>query len=373
MERRDFLRAGFALGAAGLGGTAVLPEIAWADPRHPGGPLRLDSNENALGLAPAARRAVIDGMAEANRYPGARRTELIEALAAKHEVEPANIVLGAGSTEVLQMAVQGFGSPGTTLVIADPTFEDVPSYAEPFEYKLERVPLDIRFAHDIPRMRERAEASGSGALVYICNPNNPTATLTPCREVDAWIESAPEDTYFLLDEAYFEYARDPGYWSSIKWIGEKANVIVARTFSKIYAMAGMRLGYALAHPKAAGQLRRYIAKNNANELALVAGLASLRDEGLVERSLDANDEGRRILYETLEELGLAYLPSYTSFVMHRINGNLESYQKRMREQGILVGRAFPPMLDYNRLSIGRPEEMERFAETLRSFRKRGWV
>ncbi|MEE8521649.1 MAG: aminotransferase class I/II-fold pyridoxal phosphate-dependent enzyme, partial [Gemmatimonadota bacterium] len=151
MERRTFLRAGLALaagaaggagaGAAGLGGISVLPELE-AEPRRSGGALRLNSNENPLGLAPAARRAVIDGIPEANRYPGSMREQLIEALAAKHGVSNESIVLGNGSTEVLQMTVQGMAAPGGRLILAEPTFEDVPWYAEPFTYRLEAVPLD---------------------------------------------------------------------------------------------------------------------------------------------------------------------------------------------------------------------------------------
>ena len=380
MERRNFLRTGVALGAAGLGGVGLLPEIAAADAPHssgrgrPGsGTLRLNSNENPLGLAPNARRAVIGNIGEANRYPDEDETALIAALAEKHAVKPDNIVLGNGSTEVLQMAVQAFGGSDAKLIFADPTFEDVPWYAGPFSYRLEKVPLDSRYAHDIGRMKERAEASPGRSLVYICNPNNPTATLTPCSEIDAWIEEAPDDTYFLIDEAYFEYARDPGYWTSIPMIERRPNVIVVRTFSKIYGMAGMRLGYGIAHADTAERVRRLIAKNNANQLALVAALASLSDPELEDHSLTTNAEGLEILIDCLEEVDLEYLPCHTSFVMHRINGDLDRYRERMKENDVLVGRPFPPMLDYNRVSIGLPEEMGQFTDVLRSFRKKGWV
>ena len=375
MERRDFLRTGLVFGAAGLGGgVAVLPEIALGAPRSdPNGMLRLNSNENPLGLAPAARQAVIEGLDEANRYPRASRTAIIEALARRNEIKEENIVLGAGSTEVLQMAVQALGSPRSPLVVADPTFEDVPRYSQPFPYRLKKVPLDDRFAHDLDRMRERAEAWGGRALVYLCNPNNPTGTLTPSAEIDAWIESAPANIFFLVDEAYFEIVEDPYYWSCLKWIEDKPNVVVVRTFSKIYGMAGMRLGYGMAHPETAAELRRFISNSNANHLASVAGLASLGDPDLVARSREANNRGRQILYDVLAELDLEYLPSHTNFVMHRINGDLSTYRERMYDAGAQVGRPFPPMLEYNRLSIGTPEEMESFAGILRDFRKKGWV
>jgi histidinol-phosphate aminotransferase len=374
MKRRAFLRTGLAAGAAGIGtGIGLLPEPAFSFAPPSGGPLRLSSNENPLGLAPAARRAVIDGIAEGNRYPWESRVELIEELAALHGVGQKNIVLGNGSTEVLQMAVQSLATPDARLILAEPTFEDVPWYCEPFAYRLDKVPLDQNHAHDLGRMREHAAAAPGRALAYICNPNNPTGTLTPSVEVDSWIESAPDDVFFLVDEAYYEYCEDPRYWSCTKWIGDNPNVIVARSFSKIYGMAGMRLGYAVAHPDTADALRRYIGRNNANHLALVAALASLRDSELFQRSRQANSRGMQTLHECLDELGLEYLPSHTNFVMHRINGDLKSYRERMAEGNIQVGRPFPPMLEYNRLSIGSPDEMEQFVEVLRGFRTKGWA
>jgi histidinol-phosphate aminotransferase len=138
-------------------------------------------------------------------------------------------------------------------------------------------------------------------------------------------------------------------------------------------MAGIRLGYAVAHEEAAARLNEFIAKTNANHLVLVAAKAALDDPELITGSRDANARATRTLYDVLEELDLEYLPSRTNFVMHRIDGDLETYRRRMLESGVKVGRPFPPMLGYNRLSVGLPEEMERFAEILRGFRKKGWV
>jgi histidinol-phosphate aminotransferase len=374
MERRAFLNTGLALGAAGF--TVATPSRLYASALHPSvadGPVRLSSNENALGLCPAARQAVIDGIAEANRYPGATRRAVTQALATKHGVAADCIVLGNGSTELLQMMVQATASRRTKLIFAEPTFEDIMEYGLPETYIRHPVPLDQRMAHDIGRMRELAERSWDPALVYICNPNNPTGTLTPCSEINEWIGSAPENVKFLVDEAYFEYANDPDYSSSIRYIMDRPNVVVVRTFSKIYGMAGMRLGYGVAHPDTAKHVAQFSAGTNTNELALRAGLASLDDSGLVSRSLDSNARGVAILRECLEDLGLEFLPSHTNFMMHRITGDLRTYINRMREHEIQVGRPFPPMLTYNRLSIGLPEEMERFAETLKTFRQNGWV
>ncbi len=378
MKRRAFLRTGLAVGVVGAGGATSLPAFLTASPRwrrSPDDPVRLSSNENPLGISPAARRAIIDGLDRANRYPGASKEKLLPVLA-KHlgeGVEVENLQLGNGSTEVIQMVVQSLG-PKVQLVIADPTFEDIPRYAEPFALRLEKVPIRADFSHDIDGMRMAVGRSSGPSLVYVCNPNNPTGTVTSSAEIDAWIEAAPENVHFLVDEAYFEYAAAaPMYWSALKWIHTRKNVVVVRTFSKIYGMAGLRLGYAIAHPEVINRLEPLAGHNNANHVALTAALASLRDPEIVPRSLEVNRTSRGVAHRVLEDLDLAYLPSHTNFLMHRIRGELDVYIDRMKTEGIRVGRPFPPMLSYSRLSFGLPEEMELFAEKLRAFRQKGWV
>lgn len=367
------MAAGLA-GLTGAGGTAALlgsPGIWRVGKTLADGTVRLSSNENPLGLSPSARQAVVDHLVHANRYPGDWSRPLTEALARRLGVETDNLVMGAGSTEVLQMAVQAYQSPRAPMVIAEPTFEDVPRYQRPFAFELVTVPLTPGLGHDIGRMRE---AAGKGpSVVYLCNPNNPTGTLTSSAEIDAWIADAPETTLFLLDEAYYEYADDPGYWSGLEWVESKPNVVVVRTFSKIYGMAGMRLGYGVAHPETAARLRGFICANNVSVLAAAAGSASLEDPALVARSIEVNDEARAIAVETLDELGLEHIPTQTNFIMHRINGDLQAYIGRMREAGVRVGRPFPPMLQWNRLSFGLPEEMDRWADALKGMRAMGYI
>jgi histidinol-phosphate aminotransferase len=138
-------------------------------------------------------------------------------------------------------------------------------------------------------------------------------------------------------------------------------------------MAGMRLGYSVSHPDTAVRLQEFVVQNNPNVLATAAGLASLKDEGLIERSVKVNQDSKAIVHQTLDELGLEYLPTDANFIMHRIHGDLSDYQQRMRDAGLLVGRHFPPMLEWNRLSFGLPNEMDQWASTLRDFRRKGWV
>lgn len=373
MQRRSFLETGLAAAAWGAGVATLAPDLA-AHPRptHRSGPLRLNSNENPLGIAPAARRAVRETMDEANRYPRDRKTELIDALARQHGVTPEHIVLGAGSTEILRIAVHAMMPVGGRLVVADPTFEDVPRYAAAAGLAVEAVPLRPDLAHDVERMAARLGRDGP-AVVYVCNPNNPTGTITPSAEIDALIAAAPAHVQLLIDEAYFDYVEDPAYHSALHWVPARPNVVVVRTFSKIYGMAGIRLGYGIGHPDAIATLDGFATRNSANHFALVAARASLDDREFARASLATNQRGKRTLYDCLDELGLSYVPSHTNFVFHQVVGDLETYIGRMREEGVWVGRPFPPMLRYNRVSIGLPDEMDAFADTLRSFRGRGWV
>jgi histidinol-phosphate aminotransferase len=192
-------------------------------------------------------------------------------------------------------------------------------------------------------------------------------------DVEAWIRRAPENVHFLVDEAYFEFVDSRDYRSLDQLALRNPNVVVARTFSKVYGMAGLRLGYAIAHPETAKSLQAFAAGTNCNHLVLVAGLAALGDKGWVEKSVSSNAQSRQVACGVLEELGLDYLPSHTNFIMHRISGDLQQYITRMADAGIRVGRPFPPMTEYNRCSFGLPEEQQQWAETLRDFRSKGWV
>jgi len=382
MDRRRFLGTSAAwagvAGAAGLG-TAALPERGWArslesaaGPARQEGPLRLMYNENPLGLSPRAWQAVIDARGYANLYPEEQHEKLVNLLARRLGVKPANLVVGNGSTEILQMAIQAAAGPGVPLVLADPTYEDIMVYQAPHAFEVIRVPLDAEMAHDLGKMREIVDGARRPAVVYVCNPNNPTGTITPSRAIDQWIAEAPETTLFLMDEAYYEYADHPDYWSTMKFI-DRPNVVTIRTFSKIFAMAGMRLGYAVTHEDTAARLNQFILTVSTNAFALAAGIASMEDTELVPRSVALNAESKRITEATLDELGLEHLPTQANFLMHRVGGDVRPYNAAMLEQGIRVGRPFPPMDEWNRVSFGLPEHMERWSEAVRGLRRRGVV
>ena len=378
MDRRRFLGTSAAwvgaTGTLGAGSAGVPADLLdrIERRRRQAGPLRLMYNENPLGLSSKAWQAVLDAKDSANRYPVERHERLVALLAERMGVQPANIVVGNGSTEILQVAVQAATGPGVPLVLAHPTYEDVAVYQRPLSFEMVTVPLDADMAHDLGRMRELADGKGRPSVVYICNPNNPTGTITSCALLDEWIREAPETTLFLIDEAYYEYADDPSYWTMAKFV-DRPNVVTIRTFSKIYAMAGMRLGYAVAHESTAARLKEFVLVVGANQFALAAGVASLEDDELIPSSVAMNEQAKAITLATLEELELEHMPTHANFLMHRIRGEVSPYIERMLEAGIRVGRPFPPLLDWNRLSLGLPSEMEQWSEAIKGMRKRGAV
>jgi histidinol-phosphate aminotransferase len=375
MERRSFVRSSLAA-ALFAPGALSLPDLAHGAMRRrsTAGPIRLSNNENPLGMPEAARKAIADAiMTLGNRYPNLNG-EVVTRLAQKLGVARENVVLGNGSSEILQMVVQAMsvGGQNVRVVIPDPTYESVERYATAMGAQVVKVALRADHTHDLDRMRAEARGSSGPVLVFICNPNNPTGTLTPVEPVAEWIRSAPANTWFLVDEAYFEFVKDPGYRTFISEATSRPNVVVSRTFSKIYGLAGVRLGYGVANAETIEKVDRFSAGTNINQFALVAGLACLADDGtFMGQSIAVNDAGRNFIYQTLDQVGLEYLPTHANFVMHRIQGDLAAYITRMREAGVLVGRRFPPMLTYNRVSIGLPEELQVWAGALRKLRADG--
>ena len=382
MDRRGFLRAGISVGAAGAV-SSIFADRRWlgvragslagAPDNAPGAIIRLSSNENALGMGPAARKAIMDGIQESNRYPFAFADAFTKQLAEHHKVPAGCITLGCGSAEILQMVTQAYATSGALILVADPTFESVADYAAPFPAKLVKLPLRSDYSHDIGRMRELAAAHPGPVLVYICNPNNPTGTITNCREIEDWIRAAPTRVTFFIDEAYYDFARDPRFYTFAEHAAKSDNIIVARTFSKVYGMAGMRQGYSISTPATRKRLDAYSTGNGVNYLAMAAASASLRDKDFLKESLATNERSRKILLTTLDELKIGHLPSETNFVMFKLNGKIQDFNKRMAAQNIRVGRPFPPMEDHCRVTLGLENEMKSFCSQLRGFREKGWV
>lgn len=362
LSRRSFARA---LGA-GLGGALVLP-LPLAEASLPFGAapglVQLNSNENPTGPSPRALEALRRTPAP-GRYPDARAEETRRAIAAHHGVAPEQVLLGCGSTEILRMAAMAFLGPERTLVAAEPTFEAVLAYARVPAARPRKIPLTPDSRHDLPRMAAACDASTG--LVYVCNPNNPTGTLVSGEEFARFVAAMPPETVILVDEAYHDFVEDPGYRSATEWLGHAENVVVARTFSKVYGLAGMRLGYGLASAPRIRAMRAQHLWDAANAAVLDAALASLGDAAHVVEQRRLNRETRDWLCSELEVEGRRVIPSQANFVMIHLGRDAGPVIDGFRERGILVGRRFPAMPDWLRVSIGLRREMEAFLASLRA-------
>jgi histidinol-phosphate aminotransferase len=323
----------------------------------------LDSNENPYGPSPRALAAMGRAQAVAARYQDAKEVELAEALARLHSVRPEQVVLGCGSGEVLKMADAAFLGPDRTVVAAEPTFEAVFDYAQVTRAQAVKVPLSAGHRHDLDRMAAACDASTG--LVYVCNPNNPTGTIVSGDELLAFCAKVPPETAIVLDEAYHHFVEDAAYRSGLELLGRHENLVVVRTFSKIYGLAGMRLGYAVASPARARALRAHGIWSNANAAVLEAALALLGEPGHVERIRLTMNATRRWLVEELHREGRRTIPSQANFVMIDVGTDVGTLGAAFLARGLRVGRRFPALPTFLRVSIGTDGEMRAFLAALR--------
>jgi histidinol-phosphate aminotransferase len=319
--------------------------------------VRISSNENPYGPSPAALQAIRDALPLSNRYTFDAESKLIADIAKFHGVAADQIVLGAGSSEILRIAAEAFLSDKRPLVQADTTFEAISNHARAAGAPVRQVPLNGRFEHDLPRMLEAARGAG---LIYICNPNNPTATITPVKALREFIAAVPSDTYILIDEAYHHYASSPDYATLIDHVPRHPNLIVMRTFSKVYGMAGLRCGYSVAQEATTRRMREFETPINVSVLTIAAARASLADARYAAEQSALNAQTRSWLRNELRNK--RFLPSETNFVMIDTGREVAPLIRSLRERGVFVGRVFPTLPHHLRVTIGKPEEMQRFVE-----------
>ncbi|WP_311747928.1 pyridoxal phosphate-dependent aminotransferase [Proteus penneri] len=385
MNRRSFLTSSSLV----IGGLSLSSFVSSAYANEPlknklvfnaENPLLLNFNENSLGMSQKAKQAIIDALPNAFRYPDDARSALISELGKEFKLSDKHITLGNGSSETIQAAVQFVANKAqkegkaVQLIVPDPTFNYAELYAEPLGVKIVKVPVDNTLAFDLTTMQKKAQEFDGISMVYLCNPNNPTAMLTPSAELSNWVKSAKENVFFIIDEAYAEFVSTPEFISAISLVaaGYK-NLIVARTFSKIYALAGLRVGYGVAVPEVISQIDSFVSIDNTNTTGAVAALASLKDKAYVEYSRKSIDVSRQIVVDALKEMNIEYAPSHANFIFHKVKGDVKTYQNRMKDANIMVGREFPPALGWSRLTLGTPEEMSYFVATLKEFRTKGWI
>ncbi len=357
LSRRDFAQL---IGASAA--LAALPRVAIAKTPLPARAVRLSANENPYGPSPLAMEAMRNAIGVASRYPDDEVDELIAAIARLHSVSEDQIVLGDGSSEILKLTAQAFTNPGRKLVTAEPTFEALENYARAAGADTVRVALTSSYAHDLAKM----SAVSNAGVIYVCNPNNPTASITPRQAIRAFLDAVPATTTVLVDEAYHHYAESPDYESVMPLVASHSNLIVARTFSKIFAMAGVRAGYAIAQKELAARLRTQQAWDSMNVIALTAARASLGDTKHVADGRRRNSETRRDTVAALKGMGFEVIPSEANFIMINTRRHVKPLIASMREGGVRVGRLFPAMPEHLRVTIGTPEEMQRFMEAFKS-------
>jgi len=363
ISRRTFAGTlGFAVGATLLDTKLARTAAAAARGSETIGPILLNSNENPYGPSPKALEALLAANPLTNRYPDDAEDAMRAAIAKHHGVSPEQVVLGCGSSEILQMADLAFTGPGRKAVAAAPTFEAVLNYARVLRAEPVTVPLTPDFRHDLPKMA--AACQGGAGLVYVCNPNNPTGTIVSGDELASFAARVPSSTAILVDEAYFHFVEEPSYRSGLELIAKHPNVVVARTFSKIYGMAGLRLGYAVGSKERIQQMAKYATFSNANSAVLAAALASLSDPGLVPRQRALLNDVRRSLVAEMARQGRRTIPSQTNFLMIDVGGDVAPVIKAFRERNILVGRKFPALPNWLRVTIGTPEEIRVFVAAL---------
>ena len=383
LNRRGLFKAsGAVLGAVAfsdlISSTAYAREVFVPSEKTP---LLLNFNENAIGMTPAAKEAVQKCLSSAFRYPDALRSSLTDALATKWSVTQDHVLIGNGSSEVIQGAVQAIAQLASRskkpvqLVVPDPTFNYAEIYASAQGIPVVKVALKAPgYGFDLQEMRQKVRDFPGVSIVYLCSANNPTATITPAVLLEDWYKNSSKDTYFIVDEAYAEFVTDPAFKSAISMVkGGNKRIVVTRTFSKLYALAGLRVGYGLAHPDLASQINGFMAIDNTNAAGAAAALASLNDSVFVEKSLQSTNLSRKIVTDALTELGLRFLPSQANFIFHEIKGDHQTYKDRMAAAHVFVGRAFSPIENFNRLTLGTPDEMRAFVTVLKSFRQKGWI
>jgi histidinol-phosphate aminotransferase len=364
ITRRNLLRNV----AAGTVATAALPSLAdlafselipASRASAPGGPIILSRNENAYGPSQKVISSMQEAVGFANRYPDPAVSALHERIAKSHSIMPEQLVLGCGSGEILNIAAAAFLGPGKKLITGLPTFESIGRAAKTLSAEAAEVPLTKSYSHDLEAMLARADASTG--LIYICNPNNPTGSLTPRKDLEEFIRKLPATTAVLLDEAYHHFVgATPDYASFIDKPMNDERVIVARTFSKVFGLAGIRVGYAVGAPEKMKSLAARRLQEGLNAVGARAALVAYDDVEYVQMSEKRNAADRQEFFNQAKARKVQGIDSYTNFAMLQTRRPALDVIAHFRKNNIEIARLFPSMSTFVRVSFGTPPEMKEF-------------
>ena len=357
-SRRDFLKILGVGAAAGMSAESVRA----SSPQSSGGPIRLDNNEGAYGPSEKVVEAISLATNEVNRYPAGSAYELAERIARSHNISPDQVVLGAGSTEILRMASCAFLGAGKQLVQASPTFPALEFYAHSTGSEVISEPLNRWFYHDLDAML--AHAGARTGMMYICNPNNPTGSITPRVELEKFISRLPSSCYILIDEAYHHYAgRSSSCTSFLDQPLNDRRIIVSRTFSHVYGLAGLRVGYGIASPELAPRMRAFATAAGVSTLSARAAIAALDDTASVWEFVKRNSDDRQEFYNQALSRLLKPLDSHANFVALDTFNPANMIIQHFRSNNILIAPVSLLLDTWIRVSLGKPEEMKAFWQT----------
>ena len=325
--------------------------------------IKLASNENPLGPSPVALDAMRAALENIALYPEGSCFELRQALAKHLDVEPDMLTFGAGADEVIRELGVVYLENDDEIVQGNPTFSQYEGASDVMECPVQRVPL-ADWTHDLKPML--AAVNERTKMLFIANPNNPTGTIVNADQVEALMDGLPERCLLVLDEAYYDYVDDPAYTRSIEWVKQGRNVIALRTFSKIYGLAGLRIGYGIAPKSIIDLLERVRLPFNVNSIAQVGGVASLSDPGQVTRSREQNRRSKEYFYAELDKMGIAYTPTQANFVWIDVARDCREVFLALLKKGVIVrtGDVFG-CPTHIRVTTGTDEQSERFIKTLR--------
>ncbi len=323
--------------------------------------VKLASNENPLGASPKALAAMRAALDEVSRYPDGNGFELRMALAKMYGVAAERIVLGNGSNDVLEMAAHAFLAPGASAIYSQHAFAVYPLATQATGATGVEVPARD-FGHDLDAMARAVR--GDTRVVFVANPNNPTGTWLAPDALHSFLRRLPADVLLVLDEAYYEYL-DPGLrGDSLKWLEQFPNLVISRTFSKAYGLAGLRVGFAFAHPQVADLMNRVRQPFNVSSIAQAAAVAALADQDFVQESRALNAQGMQALTAGFRRRGLSWIPSYANFISFKVPTAAEVFQRLLRQGVIVRPIAGYGMPDYLRVTIGTAAENARFHAAL---------
>ncbi|MGH7799951.1 MAG: histidinol-phosphate transaminase [Thermodesulfobacteriota bacterium] len=325
--------------------------------------IKIASNENPLGPSPLALQAISEALPKINRYPDGDVFYLKHKLAQRLRVKPENLIFGNGSNEVIAIVARTFMKPGDVAVMGEHAFIVFPIVTQAVGAKAIISPMP-ELTHNLRDMFNRITSKTK--VVFVANPNNPTGTMVKSHELEWFVESVPEDIIVVIDEAYFDYVDDPDYPNSLDYRNLGKSIITVRTFSKIYGLAGLRLGYGVSSEEIISYMNRVREPFNVNSLAQVAAFAALDDKEHVTKSREINIIGLQYLTKELKKFNLPFAPSYTNFILVDLDSDPIPIYNALLREGVIVR----PVLNYGlkthiRVTIGLPEENERFISAIK--------